>query len=554
MSKGAPGLRETAPKKRPQGGFRQAMAWLHTWAGLALGWLLFLIFLTGTAGYFDTEIDRWMQPELPPAQTHLNASNTADLLLRRLATDAPGAERWFLRLPDDRNQPYPGIFWQGASVEAGARAARGSLTLNGETGDMFQARDTGGGQLLYQLHWRLHYLTRTQADVIVGFATLFMLVALISGVIIHKKIFKDFFTFRPRKGQRSWLDAHNVLSVLALPFHLMITYSGLVFMAFSYMPLVVAAHYGFGDDARSQFFAEAFDPPGIEEAANETAPLVALDPLIAKAEKAWGSGRVRNIDIRHPGDRNARILLYESTNTSVSRTAGLMVFDGVSGELLHRVAPELSTSRGVRDLFVGLHEGLFAGPWLRWLYFISGLMGTGMIATGLLLWAVKRRQRAEKATGVENPGLRLVEKLNVGTLVGLPVAIAAYFWANRLLPAGLEARAAWEMHSLFITWAAMLLYGTLRPTKRAWVEQLTVAALAFALLPLLNALTTDRHLGASLSEGDLILAGFDMVMLAMGIAWAAAAWYLHCRWSPVPADQNATRSWVKPFAPARSAK
>lgn len=25
-------------------GFRQAMAWLHTWAGLVFGWLLFAIF------------------------------------------------------------------------------------------------------------------------------------------------------------------------------------------------------------------------------------------------------------------------------------------------------------------------------------------------------------------------------------------------------------------------------------------------------------------------------------------------------------------------------
>lgn len=29
-------------------GFRQAMAWLHTWTGLIFGWLLFAIFLTGT--------------------------------------------------------------------------------------------------------------------------------------------------------------------------------------------------------------------------------------------------------------------------------------------------------------------------------------------------------------------------------------------------------------------------------------------------------------------------------------------------------------------------
>lgn len=44
--------------------FRQPMTWLHRWAGLLLGWLLFAIFLTGTLTVFDKEIDWWMQPEL----------------------------------------------------------------------------------------------------------------------------------------------------------------------------------------------------------------------------------------------------------------------------------------------------------------------------------------------------------------------------------------------------------------------------------------------------------------------------------------------------------
>ena len=43
----------------------QSMAWLHTWGGLIVGWLLFVIFLTGSLAVFDQEIDNWMQPELP---------------------------------------------------------------------------------------------------------------------------------------------------------------------------------------------------------------------------------------------------------------------------------------------------------------------------------------------------------------------------------------------------------------------------------------------------------------------------------------------------------
>ena len=43
-------------------GFRASMNWLHTWAGVVLGGLLFAIFWMGTLAVFDREIDRWMAP------------------------------------------------------------------------------------------------------------------------------------------------------------------------------------------------------------------------------------------------------------------------------------------------------------------------------------------------------------------------------------------------------------------------------------------------------------------------------------------------------------
>ena len=36
-------------------GPRQSMSWLHTWASLILGWLLYAIFLTGTLSFFQNE-------------------------------------------------------------------------------------------------------------------------------------------------------------------------------------------------------------------------------------------------------------------------------------------------------------------------------------------------------------------------------------------------------------------------------------------------------------------------------------------------------------------
>src|SRR6218665_3849826 len=42
--------------------FRQAMAWLHTWFGLVLGFVLMAAFFFGALSVFDREFDRWSIP------------------------------------------------------------------------------------------------------------------------------------------------------------------------------------------------------------------------------------------------------------------------------------------------------------------------------------------------------------------------------------------------------------------------------------------------------------------------------------------------------------
>ncbi len=65
-------------------------------------------------------------------------------------------------------------------------------------------------------------------------------------------------------------------------------------MGFTYMPLVVAAHYGVDGEARRQFIADVFDPPGLVEPAGQPAALASLNGMIATAESRWGNGRIRS--------------------------------------------------------------------------------------------------------------------------------------------------------------------------------------------------------------------------------------------------------------------
>ena len=94
----------------------------------------------------------------------------------------------------------------------------------------------------------------------------------------------------------------------------------------------------------------------------------------------------------------------------------------------------------------------------------------------------------------------------------------------------LADRASWEVNALFLIWGETLIYALFRDIRKAWVELLWLAAAAYALLPLVNALTTDRHLGVTLPAGDWTLAGFDLTMLALGAAFGYMAIKVQRRW------------------------
>src|SRR3546814_16044915 len=74
-------------------------------------------------------------------------------------------------------------------------------TLDGN-GQVIHARDTPGGFFLYRFHFDLHYIPVLWARYLVGAAAMFMLIAILSGIVPHKKIFADFFMLRFGKGHR----------------------------------------------------------------------------------------------------------------------------------------------------------------------------------------------------------------------------------------------------------------------------------------------------------------------------------------------------------------
>jgi uncharacterized iron-regulated membrane protein len=484
-------------------GFRQTQATLHTWSGLILGWVLYAMFLAGTVSFWREEITRWTQPEIGARQSAaVDVANAQ----RYLQANAPQAAQWNITLPDERGS--------GVSVTYRDKPASRTVTMEPIILDAHakpvDVRATEGGDFFYRLHFDMHYMPIIWGRWLAGICAMAMLIAIVSGVITHKKIFADFFTFRPRKGQRSWLDGHNALAVLALPFHLMITYTGLVTLMTIYMPWGADGSSG----SRNALFAEIIPTYATPAATDVSKPLVDLRIALDTAAKHWDGGHVSTLKITQPGDAAARIVAERAGADRVSSNQVTLQMDGTTGAIIGGSKPE---SAGVltRGGMIGVHAGRFASLEMRWLYFLLGMAGTGMVATGLVMWTVKRRARLPDPA---QPyfGFRLVERLNIAFVAGMPLGMSAFLWANRLLPHDMANRAPWEIHTMFIVWAAALLLAFLVSPRKGWIIQFAFAGASLIVL----AIGDVAFVRADFLSIDLVMAALGMMCLA--IAWGVA--------------------------------
>jgi uncharacterized iron-regulated membrane protein len=518
--------------------FTQSMAWLHTWGGLLFGWLLFAVFLTGSLSLFDKEISHWMRPELRslPAAS----GDMADRAARYLRQTAPDADVWYINLPAERERALTASWAKGEDYT--------THYLDPATGARVTPRETEGGHFLVHFHFMLN--TWPQGAYIVASAALVMLTAIVSGIVIHRRrLFSDLFTFRPRAiAQRSWLDAHNAIGVLLLPFHLMIAYTGLVIFATIYMPAGIHLKYGGDEAAYFRDVASEFERPRL----GKPGALLPMAPFIQRAETHLGAGATGYLWVTNPGDANAIVNVYKPWDKRVALIADHVTFDAVTGQLLD-VRTKHHASYNAQWTLGGLHFAQFGGYPVRWLYFLAGLSSAAMIATGLVLFTVKRRQ----AHGATVPGpaarfYRFVEGMNVATVAGLMVAVAAYVWSNRLIPTGMPERIRWEIGAFLAAWALTFVHGFARRPARAWTEQFALAAALCAGLPLLNALTTGDHLFKAFARGDGMAAGVELSALGLGLLLAWMAWRVARRGTGIPLP-SARRARVEDSMPLPAA-
>lgn len=423
---------------------------LHTWVGLACGILLFVAFYAGAFTMLKPEVERWVgaaaAPDMPRSMAldalvdglrHQAAQGgpTLDTLNVEFDEHAPGQARAY-QIDGDG---FSRMFGQDAQGRLVGAVVRGG----------------GAGVFVDELHRRAGLpLPSNWAEPLVGLVAMLYGLAIVSGVVVlWPSLVKDLLTLRLGANlKRFWMDAHNVLGVIGLPFHLAIA---LTTAGFCLHDVVYDVQDATVMAAQQKARAVGGQAPGGDASRKAGAStLLSASALIERARTLAPDFSATFMQYRQgPGGRWVVRIGGEVPQAHTrSPRAGYLVIDAVSGlpvpgvSLLPRLQNNWDAS--LAGIFA-LHFGSFGGWPVRVAYVCLALMGAALFYSGNLLWITSRLARPGRAGAtaqVRQPqAVRITAALTVGLCVGvacgLPLTLVVMRWWSGLgttvLPMGL---------------------------------------------------------------------------------------------------------------------
>lgn len=488
---------------------------VHTWVGVTAGFLLFVAFYAGAITVFHEPVQRWASMRDAAAVPAPASLPDAQRLLDDVLAKHPDAHDFVgMTLPGSEYATMS-AYWQ--DHQGTWRYA----TIDATTGSVAPP-----GAALPELVNELHYALGAPpvGTWLMGIVALLYGVALVSGLVIHLPMLaRNLFALRPgRNLKQFWQDAHNVIGVLSLPFHLVFAVTGaaLCLLAVAMValnPLVFDGKLNAAAGAAMNT-APMVAPAGSNATLLPLADLYRRSIVVAK-DHGVADFRPAYVKLTNAGDAHAVIEITGRSARGLG--AGAVAMDATRGALL---AQQLPGSRDANHLTLAaiyaLHYGDYGNAVVQWLYFLLGLGGAFLFYSGNLLWIESRRKRGQRQQGRAPTNMA---RATVGICLGLCVALSLGFVAVQVLPlTGIPAGRA-EYVVCLGAWALCALWAARRAPVRAARELLWVAAAVTAAIPIVHGLATGWWIWTSLAAGQYALFGVDLVAWAMGAAFAMLA-------------------------------
>lgn len=495
----------------------KAMVAVHGWSGILLGLLLYAVVLTGTAAVFAQEIGSWSAGHVA---TRSAMEKPIDAHIRRLSAMTPPEYHEDVNLFVMGDHGLGAFFHRHETKPDGMPTERGiyyqldnegriNATVQGLSEDIFGPRnDDALSSFLVDTHVRLH-VPDPWGLLLTGILGLAMLVAAISGLMIHRHLFKDIFTLRSRANPVLVdRDKHSVAGTWSLPFAFVLAFTGSFFSFFGTVGVPVVAMAAFNGDVEA--LSEAvFGNPG---APDPTPTAIGnLDRIAADSIQRAGEAPTF-IMIENFGRADAEVTTFHHPRTGDVEPVALL-YNGATADFVH-AKPTVGTQPSVGGTLAGimgpLHFGNFAGMLSKAVWFGLGFAMCYVTYTGMRLWVVRRKNDARSLTWLE----RTLTVVGIGLPFALVISAAAFLIA---MPLG--SAVYWTPAAFLIASAAAILAGIFVPTNDGLMRILKGATgIAMLTLPLLRLMAANGPGWLeAITVGRPVIAALDIAFVLAGL-------------------------------------
>lgn len=512
--------------KLPQHATKTLLA-VHGWSGVLLGVLLYAVICTGVAAVFASEINHWASP--------LNRGDVSalprnlDATVRQLATHVDPAFHEEVAAYRSGGGRLLVFFHKHESGPDGKPTERGvEFELNPETQQVLatregwyeeieeQRRADGVAAFLVDLHVRLH-IPDPYGLIVTGVLGMVMMIAAVTGLIIHRHLIKELFTVR-RRGEAvlQRRDLHVIAGSWNLPFAFLLAFTGSFFSFASTIGLPLVANAAFDGDQEA-LIETLYGAPNQEDAT--PASMGNLDAMIADGARR-SEVEPYFIGIERYGRADSKLWVY--TPLPENRMVySSHLYNAATGEHLSE-RPPLGNSPSFGASLVGLmyplHFGNFAGVISKAVWFALGFAGAYVTLSGMVLWTRRR---------IEQPVWRSMSSFVHYVGYGLPLALviapyAHFAFAGSETPTGTLQGIAF----LLVAFIAAITTVTIQDVERLRRGLLAATAVGLLGLPLMR-MTSGGPGWVDAWQADLpAIVGVDLTLILSG---AVALWFALAR-------------------------
>ncbi|MEQ9557382.1 MAG: PepSY domain-containing protein [Rhodospirillales bacterium] len=414
------------------GGARKALYRVHSWLGLNLGLLAFVLCLSGTVAVFGPELTWLTDPayrvDPPPAAERKTLSwqkihdsvrqAYPDGVIRRIA--APRGERWAAR----------------AMVHHGAGGLRVVL-VDPYSGQVQGQRSTFNAQSFFRLFHKQFYIVPTvqglHGILIVGPLGLVLLLSAVTGLLSIKRWWRALVRLRADQGCRVlWSDLHRFAGTWSLVVAVVLAVTGIWYLA----------EWGLH---KAEVLTEDAKPTRLSASALNSLPpspkALDLDQLQALVWRAYPQLDIAAVTLPR---RLADPVIFQGQAEAwlVRARANQVHMNPYTGDILTiRRATDLDAFDRWVETADPLHFGIWGGLATRIIWLITGLLLSGGILAGMYgMWLRRRanqrsRPRPWTALAAILPTVAVIAAAIQGTLAyGLAQQHRAQIMSETLAP------------------------------------------------------------------------------------------------------------------------